>query len=193
MRYATFCRTSISDRPSGCPSLGIVRVKSEARNSLFMKVGGEGVETRVVDTVLEIRSATRMLGYLNAASPVRRRRLVQHQGRRRGEERLLQGDRPDLRGHQCRRAEIHGFGSGTRGASVRRHRIGQGRRQTKPDYGAACRTHGSGKRRLRDREKRAEGVSSLATAKSHDAETIAGGFCFGRAQVQKSIANAKGG
>lgn len=53
----------------GMSELGIVRVKSEARNSLFMKVGGEGVETRVVDNVLEIRSATRMLGYMNAPSP----------------------------------------------------------------------------------------------------------------------------
>ena len=49
--------------------LGIVRVKSESRNSLFMKVGGEGVETRIVDSVLEIRSETRMLGYLNASNP----------------------------------------------------------------------------------------------------------------------------
>jgi acyl-CoA synthetase (AMP-forming)/AMP-acid ligase II len=49
--------------------LGIVRVKSEARNSLFMKIGGEGIETRVVNNVLEIRSQTRMLGYLNAHSP----------------------------------------------------------------------------------------------------------------------------
>ncbi|MDB9863468.1 fatty acid--CoA ligase family protein [Litorivicinus sp.] len=53
----------------GMSELGIVRVKSEARDSLFMKVGGEGVETRVVDKVLEIRSETRMLGYLNAESP----------------------------------------------------------------------------------------------------------------------------
>lgn len=53
----------------GMSELGIVRVKSEARDSLFMKVGGEGVETRVVDNVLEIRSETRMLGYLNADSP----------------------------------------------------------------------------------------------------------------------------
>ncbi len=53
----------------GMSELGIVRVKSEARNSLFMKIGGEGVETRVVDDVLEIRSKTRMLGYLNADSP----------------------------------------------------------------------------------------------------------------------------
>lgn len=53
----------------GMSELGIVRVKSESSNSLFMKVGGEGVETRVVDNVLEIRSQTRMLGYLNAQSP----------------------------------------------------------------------------------------------------------------------------
>lgn len=53
----------------GMSEIGIVRVKSKARNSLFMKVGGEGVETRVVDSVLEIRSQTRMLGYLNADSP----------------------------------------------------------------------------------------------------------------------------
>lgn len=53
----------------GMSELGIVRVKSEARDNLFMKVGGEGVETRVVDNVLEIRSKTRMLGYLNSDSP----------------------------------------------------------------------------------------------------------------------------
>ena len=53
----------------GMSELGIVRVKSEARNSLFMKVGGEGVETRTVQGVLQIRSANRMLGYLNAPSP----------------------------------------------------------------------------------------------------------------------------
>ncbi len=53
----------------GMSELGIVRVKSEARDSLYMQIGGEGVETRVIDGVLEIRSQTRMLGYLNADSP----------------------------------------------------------------------------------------------------------------------------
>lgn len=53
----------------GMSELGILRVKSRARDSLFMKVGGEGVETRVDDHVLKIRSQTRMLGYLNADSP----------------------------------------------------------------------------------------------------------------------------
>jgi len=53
----------------GMSELGIVRVKSRARNSLYMKVGGEGVETRVVEGSLHIRSQSRMLGYLNADSP----------------------------------------------------------------------------------------------------------------------------
>ena len=53
----------------GMSELGILRVKSKSSNSLFMKIGGEGIETRVVDSVLEIRSQTRMIGYLNAESP----------------------------------------------------------------------------------------------------------------------------
>lgn len=53
----------------GLSELGILRVKSRARDSLWMSVGGEGVETRVVDQRLEIRSATAMLGYINAADP----------------------------------------------------------------------------------------------------------------------------
>ena len=53
----------------GMSELGIVRVKSEARDSLFMKVGGEGVKTKVVNNVLQIQSQSRMLGYLNAPSP----------------------------------------------------------------------------------------------------------------------------
>jgi long-chain acyl-CoA synthetase len=53
----------------GMSELGILRVKSRARDSLWMLVGGEGVETRIVDGVLQIRSLSRMLGYLNAPSP----------------------------------------------------------------------------------------------------------------------------
>ena len=53
----------------GMSELGIVRVKSESRDSLYMKIGGEGVETRVVEGVLEIRSEARMIGYLNEDSP----------------------------------------------------------------------------------------------------------------------------
>ena len=53
----------------GMSELGILRVKSEARDSLFMKIGGEGVETKVVNNLLQVRSQNRMLGYLNAPSP----------------------------------------------------------------------------------------------------------------------------
>ena len=53
----------------GMSELGILRVKSKARNSLFMRIGGEGVQFKVVEDVLFIKSETRMLGYLNAASP----------------------------------------------------------------------------------------------------------------------------
>lgn len=53
----------------GMSELGIVRVKSLSRDSLYMRIGGEGVEVRVVGGVLQIRSETRMMGYLNAPSP----------------------------------------------------------------------------------------------------------------------------
>lgn len=53
----------------GMSELGILRIKSRARDSLWMKVGGEGTETKVVDGVLHIRSQNRMVGYLNAADP----------------------------------------------------------------------------------------------------------------------------
>jgi acyl-CoA synthetase (AMP-forming)/AMP-acid ligase II len=53
----------------GMSELGIVRVKSEARDSLYMRIGGEGVETRLEGNILQIKSSSRMLGYLNAPSP----------------------------------------------------------------------------------------------------------------------------
>jgi long-chain acyl-CoA synthetase len=53
----------------GMSELGILRVKSKSRDSLFMRIGGEGVEWKVVNDLLLIRSESRMLGYLNAASP----------------------------------------------------------------------------------------------------------------------------
>jgi long-chain acyl-CoA synthetase len=53
----------------GMSELSILRVQSEARDSLWVRVGGEGIETKVVDNVLWIRATNRMLGYLNAPSP----------------------------------------------------------------------------------------------------------------------------
>lgn len=53
----------------GLSELGILRSKSREDGSLWVKVGGEGFETKVVDGVLWIRSHSNMLGYLNAPSP----------------------------------------------------------------------------------------------------------------------------
>jgi acyl-coenzyme A synthetase/AMP-(fatty) acid ligase len=53
----------------GLSELGVFQVRSRARDSLWMSIGGEGIETKVVNGVLHIRSANRMLGYLNAPSP----------------------------------------------------------------------------------------------------------------------------
>jgi long-chain acyl-CoA synthetase len=53
----------------GMSELGILRVKSESRTSLFMRVGGEGVVWKIEEGVLKIKSETRMAGYLNAENP----------------------------------------------------------------------------------------------------------------------------
>jgi long-chain acyl-CoA synthetase len=53
----------------GLSELGILRSKSKDSESLYVKVGGEGFETKVVDGTLWIRAASAMLGYLNAPSP----------------------------------------------------------------------------------------------------------------------------
>lgn len=53
----------------GLSELGILRSKSRSDESLWVKVGGEDYETKVVDNVLYIKAKTAMLGYLNAPSP----------------------------------------------------------------------------------------------------------------------------
>jgi acyl-CoA synthetase (AMP-forming)/AMP-acid ligase II len=53
----------------GLSELGILRSKSRESESLWLKVGGEGFETKVEDGTLWIRAASAMLGYLNAPSP----------------------------------------------------------------------------------------------------------------------------
>jgi acyl-coenzyme A synthetase/AMP-(fatty) acid ligase len=54
----------------GLSELGILRSKSRENGSLWVKVGGEGFETKVVDGVLWVRARSSMLGYLNAVAPV---------------------------------------------------------------------------------------------------------------------------
>jgi long-chain acyl-CoA synthetase len=53
----------------GLIELGVLRAKSMSSDSLWVKVGGEGYDLRVVDGILQIRADSAMLGYLNAPSP----------------------------------------------------------------------------------------------------------------------------
>ena len=53
----------------GLSELGILRSKSQSSDSLWVKIGGDGFEWRTVEGILQIRAASAMLGYLNAASP----------------------------------------------------------------------------------------------------------------------------
>jgi acyl-CoA synthetase (AMP-forming)/AMP-acid ligase II len=53
----------------GLSELGVLRSKSRGDGSLWVRIGGEGFETRVVDGILWIKSDYAMLGYLNAPSP----------------------------------------------------------------------------------------------------------------------------
>jgi len=53
----------------GLSELGILRSKSRDNRSLWVKVGGEGFETKIVDGLLWVRAQSAMLGYLNAPSP----------------------------------------------------------------------------------------------------------------------------
>ena len=53
----------------GLSEVGILRSKSKSSDSLWVKVGGEGFETRVVDGIFHIKAKSAMLGYLNAPSP----------------------------------------------------------------------------------------------------------------------------
>ncbi|MDA0194117.1 MAG: fatty acid--CoA ligase family protein [Bacteroidetes bacterium] len=53
----------------GLIELGVLRSKSENNDSLWVKIGGEGYKVRVSNDMLEIKSDSAMIGYLNAPSP----------------------------------------------------------------------------------------------------------------------------
>jgi acyl-CoA synthetase (AMP-forming)/AMP-acid ligase II len=53
----------------GLSELGILRSQSRSSDSLWVRVGGEGYETKVITDRLWIRATSAMLGYLNAPSP----------------------------------------------------------------------------------------------------------------------------
>ena len=54
----------------GMIELGVLRAQSKSSDSLWVRIGGEGYDTRVVDGILQIKADAAMLGYLNAPSPI---------------------------------------------------------------------------------------------------------------------------
>ena len=53
----------------GLIELGVLRSKSKSDDSLWVKLGGEGFELRIVENILQIKAESAMIGYLNAPSP----------------------------------------------------------------------------------------------------------------------------
>jgi long-chain acyl-CoA synthetase len=54
----------------GLSELGVLRSSSPDPESVWLKIGGQGFETRIVDGELHVRSQSSMLGYLNAPTPI---------------------------------------------------------------------------------------------------------------------------
>jgi long-chain acyl-CoA synthetase len=53
----------------GLSELGVLRSKSQDSSSVWVKVGGEGFDIKIVDGILHVKSESAMVGYLNAPSP----------------------------------------------------------------------------------------------------------------------------
>ncbi len=53
----------------GLTEVGILRSKSKSSESLWVKVGGDEFQTRVIDGVLEVKTESAMMGYLNGPLP----------------------------------------------------------------------------------------------------------------------------
>jgi acyl-CoA synthetase (AMP-forming)/AMP-acid ligase II len=53
----------------GLSELGVLHSKSPEASSTWVRIGGEGFETKVVEGLLHVRAESAMVGYLNAPNP----------------------------------------------------------------------------------------------------------------------------
>lgn len=53
----------------GLSELGVLRSQSKNKDSVWVKIGGEGYDVKIIDSILWIKSEANMEGYLNAPSP----------------------------------------------------------------------------------------------------------------------------
>lgn len=53
----------------GATEFGALHSRSKSSDTLWLRLGGEGFQTRIVNGILEVKADSAMLGYLNAPSP----------------------------------------------------------------------------------------------------------------------------
>ena len=68
-RFRSIFPAILLQQTYGLSEVGILSSKSKSSDSLWVKVGGGEFQTRIVDGMLELKSKSAMLGYLNAANP----------------------------------------------------------------------------------------------------------------------------
>lgn len=67
-RLAAALPNAVLQQTYGLSEVGVLASKSRDDGSLWMRIGGEGFQTKVVDDILWIKSDYSMVGYLNAPS-----------------------------------------------------------------------------------------------------------------------------
>ncbi len=87
----------------GLSEVGILRSKSLSSDSLWVKIGGEGFETKIVNGILWIRAQSAMLGYLNAPSPFNAEGWFNT-----GDEVLVEGDYMRILGRRSEMINVGG-------------------------------------------------------------------------------------
>ena len=68
-RFVEILPTVQLQQTYGLSELGILRTKSRDSKSLWVKMGGEEFQTKIVNNRLWVRSKSSMIGYLNAPAP----------------------------------------------------------------------------------------------------------------------------
>ena len=53
----------------GMSEIGILKIKSESNKSLWIKIGDEGVQQKIIDNILYLKTKNKMFGYLNHKDP----------------------------------------------------------------------------------------------------------------------------
>ncbi len=69
MKAATYFPNVIFKQTYGLSEVGILPTKSKSNNELWLKLGGDGFDYKIIDNILWIKSDIAMLGYLNASEP----------------------------------------------------------------------------------------------------------------------------